>query len=152
MIITYKIPSGIMCINADEFFQMARRSAIRRMFKQLRRDYAAAEEYTPQIREYLEEWEQKAHDEIARLYGKQVDAETLYHEVKTRYEEMQSPCYARFTRDEKVLAAARGIVRDAKSEVSYIKRGITEAQKMEKRYKEIQEDVVKILEGGRNGK
>lgn len=152
MIITYKIPSGTMHINMREFFRLARRSAIRRMVKQLQQDDKAAAEYTPQIRDYLKNQEQKAHDEIARLYGKQVDAEIIYREVKTRYEELQSPGYACFSRDEKVLAAARGIVRVAKSEVSYIKRGITESQKMEKRYKEIQEDITKILEGGRNGK
>ncbi len=152
MIITYKIPSGIMCINADEFFQMARRSAIRRMFKQLRQDYAAAEEYTPQIREYLKKREQEERDDAARLYGELADAGKQCREVKARYEEMQNPCYACFTQDKKVLAAAKAVVHAARSEYVHINHGIEEAQKMEKRYKEIQEDVKKILEGGRNGK
>lgn len=52
----------------------------------------------------------------------------------------------------KVLAAAKAVVHAARSEYVHINHGIEEAQKMEKRYKEIQEDVKKILEGGRNGK
>lgn len=152
MIITYKIPDGIMRINANEFFQMARRSAIRRMFKQLRQDDKAAAEITPQIRDYLKKQEQEAHDEIAYLSRKQMDAGTQYREAKVRYEEMQSPCYACFTRDKNVLAAARAVVQAARSEYVHINHGIEEAQKMEKRYKGIQEDVEKILEGGRNGK
>ena len=57
-----------------------------------------------------------------------------------------------FTRDKKVLEVAKAVVQAARSEYVHINHGIEEAQKMEKRYKEIQEDITKILEGGRNGK
>ena len=106
MIITYKIPSGIMRINADEFFRLARRSAIRRMFKQLRQDDKAAAEYTSQIREHLKRREQEERDEAARLYGELVDAGTQCREAKVRYEEMQNPFCECYTRDKKVLEVA----------------------------------------------
>ena len=152
MIITYKIPSGIMRINADEFFRLARRSAIRRMFKRLRQDDKAAAEYTSQIREHLKRREQEERDEAARLYGELVDAGTQCREAKVRYEEMQNPFCECYTRDKKVLEVAKAVVQAARSEYVHINHGIEEAQKMEKRYKEIQEDITKILEGGRNGK
>lgn len=152
MIITYKIPSGTMHINMREFFRLARRSAIRRMFKQLRQDDKAAAEYTSQIREHLKKREQEERDEAARLYGELVDAGTQCREAKVRYEEMQNPFCECYTRDKKVLEVAKAVVQAARSEYVHINHGIEEAQKMEKRYKDIQEDVMKILEGGRNGK
>lgn len=152
MIITYKIPSGTMHINMREFFRLARRSAIRRMFKQLRQDDKAAAEYTSQIREHLKKREQEERDEADRLYGELVDAGTQCREAKVRYEEMQNPFCECYTRDKKVLEVAKAVVQAARSEYVHINHGIEEAQKMEKRYKEIQEDVMKFLEGGRNGK
>ncbi len=148
MIITYKIPNGITHINANGFLRQARRSAIRRMFKQLQQDGQAAAKYTPSIREYLSEREQVARDEAARLFGEQVDAGTRYREAQIRYEEMQSPCYACFTRDKEVLAAAKKVVQAARKECNDIRRGIEEAQKLEKRYKEIQVDLDKIFGSG----
>ena len=145
MIITYKIPSGVMHVNADEFFRLARRPAIRRMLKQLRQDPTAAEEYGPQIREYLLGQEQAEHGRWATGAAKMVMAQTRLREAESRYKQMQSPCYACYTRDKDLLAAAKEDVQNAKYECSQLKREIAEVQKLEQRYKEIQVDAEGML-------
>lgn len=147
MNIAYKIPSGVMRINADEFFKLARRSAVRRMFRQLSQDHEAEEEYAPMIRQHLQTQEQEEQLKRAYLLNEQAAADIRLREVRTRYQEMKNPCCACYTKDKDVLKAAGDIVQAAKVEISRIKYGIAEAQRMEQRYKEIQEDVTKILGG-----
>lgn len=65
MIITYKIPSGVMRIDANEFFEAAKKSQIRRMLKQLRQDERAVKDCKPLIWDYLEAQVQEAHYKAA---------------------------------------------------------------------------------------
>ena len=65
MIIKYSIPSGVMRINANEFFEAAKKSQIRRMLKQLRQDERAAKDCRPLIWDYLEAQVQEAHYKVA---------------------------------------------------------------------------------------
>ena len=65
MIIKYSIPSGVMRINANEFFDAAKKSQIRRMLKQLRQDERAAKDCRPLIWDYLQAQVQEAHYKVA---------------------------------------------------------------------------------------
>lgn len=147
MVIEFLINHGKIRIDAEEFFREAGIRQIRRMLKMLSQDRRAAEEYPPKIREYLRQQEQAEHDLAVKLSGDYIDIKTQLVEAESKYKEMQSPCYACFTRDKDVLEAARQVVQSARSECQIIKRQIGKSRKLEQWYKDIQGDVNKIFGG-----
>lgn len=145
MIITYRFQTGTMNINVPEFFRLAGRLAIRKMFQQLKQDRVAAEQYVPQIWEYLREHEQKGRAEIACLAKEYMTAETSRKEAEEYYERMKSPCYACYTKDKEKVKRARNTVRETTKWSKTLKSQIVKAQKQVQRYIDIRADAVKVF-------
>lgn len=147
MVIEYHIPNGKMRIDVEPFFRDAGIRQIRRMMKQLSQSWPESREYPAEIRAYLRKRIQEEKARAVDYAGKYMDRSSKLSELKTRYDEMKSPCYAIYTKDKGVLSRVKEEIRACKAKVTDAKNRMIKAQKLADKYGDILEDVDKILGG-----
>lgn len=145
MEIEYCIPNGKMVIDAGPFFRDAGKRQIRRMLKQLSQSRPEAGENPLKIRMYLQERILAERAKAVDFAGTYMDCSTKLSELRTRFDEMRSPCYAVYTEDKEVLSMAREEIRICKAEAADAKNRMIRAQKLMGRYEDILKDVEKII-------
>lgn len=136
--------NGTMRICAEEFFESAGMTQIRRMFKMLREsgvDDNRRREILVWLRDHATEMHQRMNDWAERY----VDYFTEYKELEVQYERMKSPCYAEFTRDKETLKAAREKMISAKQRALASKYEFRTAEKMRDRYQRIIDILLKVV-------
>lgn len=149
MDITIKIPNGTMHIRAEAFFAEAGRGKVRRMLRLLqdtRPSQTQADELKSWLRGQIREEKDRQKQE-ALAYETQ---RGWLSELEEIYERMKNPCYAAFTRDRKKLEHARQKIMEHRRICRRHMQNIKTTQKREKSYKASLEDIMRILEGGRD--
>lgn len=144
MIIKFNIPNGRMEINLETFFQGAGRPQIRKMLKWVRASWPN-EENAREIREWLTDRRQDEKDRAVDCAKQYVDEDIKWKQLKERYRQMQSPCYAVYTRDTEKLTNAKKNVSRCKAKSVRYKRETDEHQRLAERYAGILKDAEKLL-------
>ncbi|MCC8024305.1 MAG: hypothetical protein LIP16_03255 [Clostridium sp.] len=145
MEIEYCIPNGKMMIDAGLFFRDAGMRQIRRMLKQLSQSRPGAGENLLKIRMYLQERILAERAKAVDFAGTYMDCSTKLSELRTRFDEMRSPCYAVYTEDKEVLSRMKELIGTCKTHVDDAKNRMIRAQKLMGRYEDILKDVEKII-------
>lgn len=133
-----------MEINLETFFQEARKTQIRKMFKWVRASWPD-EENAREIRGWLTGRRQDETDRAKTFAKKYMDCRMELAELQEMYERMQSPCHAVYTRNKEKLTEAKKDVSRCKAKAVRYKREMDEHRKLAERYEGILEDADKLL-------
>ena len=144
MVIRFNIPNGRMEINLETFFQEARKTQIRKMFKWVRASWPD-EENAREIRGWLTGRRQDETDRAKTFAKKYVDCRTELAELQEMYERMQSPCYTVYTKDKEKLTKAKKDVSRCEAKAVRYKREMDAHRKLAERYEGILKDADKLL-------
>lgn len=139
MVLEYQFPYGTMRVDAELFFRDADMARIRKLLKDYRkRLYGTSEEL---LIRWLKEKSDRLQTQISVVRSDYCMLVTTVSELDQRYQEMQNPCYAVYTRDREQLGKAREELRAKKQEAEEKKRRLLGLQRQETKFQKILEIV-----------
>ena len=146
MVIQFKIPNGTMSIDAKAFFQGARITRIRKMFKMYRESSPKLEDVLI-LRAWLMDQIASENQAAKDAAEEHINERSRLRDLEDQYEQMKSPCYAFYTHDKEVLQEAKQLIIDCRKQCRALLRQSENAVKAEARYKDVFKEFCRLFEG-----